>query len=66
MSWLPDAERPCCQVGAVGAAVTIARQGGGMVVSTDWRQAVKVGGCCCCKATCKCANLVMPAASMRG
>ena len=37
-----------------------------MVVSTDCREAVKVGGCCCSKATCKCASLVTPAASMRG
>ena len=53
MSWLPDAERPCCQTGAVGAAAPIAYQGGGMVASTEWRHAVMAGGCCCCKATCK-------------
>lgn len=39
---------------------------GGIVGCTDWRQAVKACRCCCCKATCKHASLVILAASMRG
>ena len=45
---------------------TTACQDGGMVINIDWRQAAKAGGCCCFKATCKCATLVMPAANMEG